>query len=68
MSTQHPTYVEDTPDFLSYLITINEKGLLPQEALLATFDVIRLFTNIPHIYGTEAVLKAVEERSQKKCP
>jgi hypothetical protein len=68
MSTQHPTYLEDTPDFLRYLETINEKGLLPQEALLATFDVIGLFTNIPHIDGTETVHEALEERSQKEVP
>ena len=68
ISTNHPTYIQDTPDLLRYLEQINSEGLLPPEALLATFDVIGLFTNIPHEDGIDATREALEEKDKKEIP
>ena len=61
--TQHPTYLQDTPDFLRHLQEINEDGILPGNTLAVTWDVIGLFTNIPHSEGLEAVRKARQKAS-----
>ena len=66
ISTRHPTYLQDTADFLRYLEKFNDKGFLPEEALLATFDIVGLFTNIPHDDGIEAVREALEEQTDKE--
>ena len=55
---QHPSFLEDTPDFLRYLQKINNEGKLPQNTLAVTWDVIGLFTNIPHSEGLDAVKEA----------
>ena len=56
ISTRHPKYLQETPDFLRYL----------EKALLATFDIVGLFTNIPHDDGIEAVREALEEQTDKE--
>ena len=61
VGTAHPTYLQDTPDFLRYVEEINMQGDLPQNATLLTIDVIGLFTNIPEKDGTEAVHEALEK-------
>ena len=52
-ATKHPTFLEDTPDFLRHIEDINTKGL-PPNSLLVTIDVIGLFTNIPNKEGVDA--------------
>ena len=59
--TQHESYIEDTPDFLRHLENINKEGKLPDNAVLTTWDVIGLFTNIPHKEGINSVRKARQE-------
>ena len=44
----HDTYIQDTPDFLRILECINKGPRLSQNAILVTFDVKALFTNIKH--------------------
>ena len=44
------SYVRDDLDFLSKVSRKNDKKLL-----LTTFDVVGLYTNIPHNYGLEAI-------------
>ena len=50
-ATSHESYIEDTPDFLRNIEEINMNKEIPTNALLATIDVIGLFTNIPHKDG-----------------
>ena len=50
---QHPSYLEDTPDFLCHVDLLNEQGKLPENALVATLYVEGLFTNIPHKEGLD---------------
>ena len=61
VGTTHPTYLQDTPDFLRYIEEINMRGDPPPNATLLTVDVIGLFTNIPEKDGTEAVHEALEK-------
>ena len=64
--TSHPTYLQDTPDFLRYIEGINMQGQLPENALLLTMDVVGLFTNIPEKDGTDAVREALEEETRNE--
>ena len=64
--TQHESYIEDTPDFLRHLENINNEGKLPENALLVTWNVIGLFTNIPHNEGINSVRRALNEREEPK--
>ena len=54
VSTQHPTYLQDTPDFLRKIEEINSQGILPNNAMIATWDVMSLFTIIPQDEGVQA--------------
>jgi hypothetical protein len=62
--TQHPSYLQDTPDLLRYLEQINNEGRLPKKTLAVTWDVIGLYTNIPHKEGMDAVREAHLKASQ----
>ena len=44
------SYIRDSTDFLAKLPTV-----VPNETLLATFDVVSLYTNIPHDLGLTAI-------------
>ena len=68
IATTHPTYLQDTPDFLRYIEEINHDGELPDNAILVTFDVVGLFTNIPEEAGLEALREALMERTAKDIP
>ena len=65
-ATKHPTYIEDTPDFLRYLEEINQEGNLPDNATLVTVDVIGLFTNIPNEDGIKATEETLNKRKEKE--
>ena len=62
-ATQHPTFIQDTPDFLE---EINQEGELPDNATLVTIDVVGLFTNIPNKDGIEATREVLAERKEKE--
>ena len=64
--TQHPSYLQDTPDFLRHLQEINQEGKLPKNTLVVTWDVVGLFTNIPHTEGMESVREARQEARLKR--
>ena len=64
-ATQHPTFIQDTPDFLRYLKKINQEGELPDNATLVTVDAVGLFTNIPNKDGIEATREVLAERKEK---
>ena len=59
-ATKHPTFLEDTPDFLRHIEDINTKGL-PPNSLLVTMDAIGLFTNIPNKEGVDATREVLLE-------
>ena len=65
ISKRHPSYLEDTPDFLRFLKDI---GDLPDGAILATVDVSALYSNIQREDAVEAVRKALETRVDKTVP
>ena len=67
-ATSHGSYIEDTPDFLRKIEKININKELPANAILATLDVIDLFTNIPHKDGIEAFRETLQERVEKQVP
>ena len=63
LSTQHETYLKDTPDFLRKIAQVNKGPKLNERALLATFDVEGLFTNIVHDEGLHCLQKQLEVRN-----
>ena len=43
LANKHKSYIQDTPDFIRHIEDLNNKGKLPENALLVTLDVISLF-------------------------
>ena len=62
IATKHDTYLQDTLDFILKIKEINSKGELPKDALLVSFDVRTLFTNIPQDEGASSTEEALNER------
>ena len=52
-----PSYLKDDNDFLRKIDELNDKQTIPANALLVTWDVKSLYTNIPHKEGLEALEK-----------
>ena len=68
LSNKHPSYLQDTPDFLRVIEKRNEGPPLPQNAILVTIDVSALYTNIPQDEGIESIREALYERSDASVP
>ena len=68
LANKHPSFLQDTPDFLRNIKGINDKGKLPKNSILVTVDVSSLYTNIPHVEGVECVRKVLDKRSDKAVP
>jgi hypothetical protein len=68
IATKHDTYLQDTPDFIRKIEEINSKGKLTNNALLVSFDVRALFTNIPQEEGTSSSEEALNERESPGVP
>ena len=64
IATTHDTYLQDTPDFLRTIERINKGPRLSQNAILVTFDVKALFTNIKHNDGLQCLQEQLEDRKQ----
>ena len=62
ISTTHPSYIQDTPHFIRIIEDINKKGKLPDNALIATWDVTSLFTIIPQKEGLEDTENVLNKR------
>ena len=65
-ATKHKTYIEDTPNCLRVIDQINKGSKLHPKTMIATFDVIGLFTNIQHNQGLESLENALNKRERKK--
>ena len=52
-----PSYLKDDNDFLRKIDELNDKQTIPPNALLVTWDVKSLYTNIPHKKGLGALEK-----------
>ncbi|PIK41662.1 hypothetical protein BSL78_21493 [Apostichopus japonicus] len=59
------SYIHDTPDFLRKLEDI--KNQIPSTAIIGTFDVTSLYTNIPHAEGIAATCAALSKKVHP-CP
>ena len=68
LANKHDTFLQDTPDFLRAIESLNENGPLPDNAIIVTIDVSGLYTNIPQEEGIEAVREALYERSNSEVP
>ena len=66
--TTIPSYLQDTPDFLRTLDSINKQGTLPPGSILVTVDVAALYTNIPTQEGLTAMQAALDQRADKTIP
>ena len=64
IETTHDTFIEDTPHFLICISKLNKGSLLNQHALIMTWDVIGLFTNIKHSEGLNTLREALEKRKK----
>ena len=56
----HPSFLQDTPDFLRFIEEINMEGPLPENSILASFDVTGLYTNIPQDEGLAIVSESLD--------
>ena len=68
LATQHPSYLQDTPDFLRNIEAINSEGPLPTNSMLVSIDVSALYTNIPQDEGVEATREALESADVSSIP
>ena len=64
---KHPSYLQDTPDFLRYLEGIRIMGKLPWNAILVSMDVSALYTNTPQDEGLD-ILEEVLETQNSQIP
>ena len=68
VSQSHPSYLQDTPDFLREIDKINDGPRLPKNAKLISMDVIGLYDNIPNQEGIDSLGEALEERKDPNVP
>ena len=66
--TKHPTYLQDTSDFLRIIEEINNGPKLPSNALIATLDVQALYTNIAHEEGLACTKEQLDKRIDQQIP
>ena len=59
-----PSFIKDTKDFLHKLDEV--KHQIPDSAILVTFDVSSLYTNIPHHEGMSACVSALNASNQSR--
>ena len=50
-----PSYIKDNSHFVHKIEQINQQIKLPPNAILVTWDVKSLYTNIPHVEGLDAL-------------
>ena len=57
---KQPSYLKDDNDFLHKIDNLNKTQTIPPNAILVTWDVKSLYTNIPHKEGLDALQKTLE--------
>ena len=67
-ANKHPSYLQDTPDFLRVIEKRNGGPPLPPSAILVTIDVSALYTNIPQDEGLKSVQETLDERNDTNLP
>jgi hypothetical protein len=67
-ANNHDSFLQDTPDFLRQIEQVNSEDRLPENTILATFDVKALYTNIPQGDGMKATRESLNERKNPKVP
>ena len=68
MRTKHPTYLQDTSDFLRIIEEIYNGHKLPSNALIATLDIHTLYTNISHEEGLACTKEQLDKRIDQQIP
>ena len=68
ISKQHQSYLQDTPDFLRYVESINRGPALENNHILVTWDVEGLYNNIPHDEGLQSLEEGLNERNNPEIP
>ena len=63
---QIPSYIHDTPDFLRKIAGIQKQ--VPNTAIIGTFDVTSLYTNIPKDEGIAACSSALAKSGHSSPP
>ena len=64
----HPSYLQDTPDFLRYIQKVNDGPALEDDHILVTWDVTGLYNNILHEEGLESMEQALNSRTNPEIP
>ena len=59
------TYIKDSGDFIK---TIHNLDLIPENAFLATADVVGLYHSIPHEVDLRALKVVLDEKDEKTIP
>ena len=67
LSNLHPSYLQDTPDFLEWIEEI-DKDDLPANSILFSVDVTGLYTNIHQDDGLQFCREALENKTDKSVP
>ncbi|CAB4011585.1 Hypothetical predicted protein [Paramuricea clavata] len=57
-----PAFIKDTTHLINEIDKLNEKGPLPPDTLLVSWDVVVMFSNIDNNLGITAVKKALDSR------
>ena len=60
--------MQDTPDFFRLISDINQGQKLNKNAMLVTWDVKGLFTNIVHEDGLQSLQDVLQENKQNEIP
>ena len=68
LGNTHPSYLQDTPDFLRKVENMNMNMTLPENAILVTMDISSLYTNISHSDGIDCTREALNERANVEIP
>ena len=64
IAQKQESYIKDTTHFINFI----DNTPLPDGAVLATFDICSLYTNIPQEEGIEVVCQYYQEHYQSKTP
>ena len=59
------SYIKDSQDFIN---KSRKLGKIPNNAILASADVVGLYPSVPHNVGLRAFQEALDKREQKQIP